>query len=163
MNFGIVFASIFHQFSWFFGTKFSIDFFMYFSWKKVLKMRQKSMLKSYKVDFGRPGGRPMSTSTTFWSRSGKCDFLMIFESCTKRPKVMQNGTGVPQRGPDSLNGNFPQGHFAIYPGIHFISTTLSLDFPQRRPNNKVLLYIVWNWVHLWNSRKNAKTLCAIVR
>ena len=89
-------------------------------------MRQKSMLTSYKVDFGRPGGRQMSTSTTFWSRSGKCDFLMIFESCTKRPKVMQNGTGVPQRGPDSLPLGFPQGHFAIYPGIHVISTTLSI-------------------------------------
>ena len=37
---------------------------------------------------------------------------------------MQNGTGVPQRGPDSLSGSFRQGHFAIYPGIHVISTTL---------------------------------------
>ena len=87
-------------------------------------MKPKSMITSYKVDFGRPGGRPMLTSTTFWSRSGKSDFLMIFGSCTKRPKVMQNRTGVPQRGPDSLHRGFRQGQLSIYPGIHFISTTL---------------------------------------
>ena len=101
------------------------------------------MLKSYKVDFGRPGGRPMSTSTTFWSRSGKCDFLMIFESCTKRPKVMQNGTGVPQRGPEPLGLSFSQGHFAIYPGIHVISTTLLIF---------IAVTVLMTVSHLFNSR-----------
>ena len=34
----------------------------------------------------------------FWSRSGKRDFFMIFESCTKLSKVMKNEHGERQGG-----------------------------------------------------------------
>ena len=50
-------------------------------------MRPKSIPESLEIDFGRPRGRSMSTSTAFGRCFEECDFLMIFEVCKNRPKM----------------------------------------------------------------------------
>ena len=50
-------------------------------------MRPKSIPKSLEIDFGRPRGRSMSTSTAFGWCFEECDFLMIFEVCKNRLKM----------------------------------------------------------------------------
>ena len=49
-------------------------------------MRPKSIPESLEIDFGRPRGRSMSTSTAFGRCFEECDFLMIFEVCKNQPK-----------------------------------------------------------------------------
>ena len=60
--------------------------------------------------------------------------VLGFESGPKIGYGMYPGAGTPnvQR--------FSRGHFAMYPVIQVISTTLSIDFPKRRPNNIVELH-----------------------
>ena len=50
-------------------------------------MRPKSIPESLEIDFGRPRGRSMSTSTAFGWCFEACDFLMIFEACKSQPKM----------------------------------------------------------------------------
>ena len=50
-------------------------------------MRPKSIPESLEIDFGRPRGRSMSTSTAFGRCFEECDFLMIFEVCKNQPKM----------------------------------------------------------------------------
>ena len=50
-------------------------------------MRPKSIPESLEIDFGRPRGRSMSTSTAFGRCFEECDFLMIFEAYKTRPKM----------------------------------------------------------------------------
>ena len=50
-------------------------------------MRPKSIPESLEIDFGRPRGRSMSTSTAFGRCFEECDFLMIFEVCKNRLKM----------------------------------------------------------------------------
>ena len=44
-------------------------------------MRPKSIPESLEIDFGRPRGRSMSTSTAFGWCFEECYFLMVFEVC----------------------------------------------------------------------------------
>ena len=50
-------------------------------------MRPKSIPESLEIDFGRPRGRSMSTSTAFGRCFEECDFLMIFEVCKSRQTI----------------------------------------------------------------------------
>ena len=65
-------------------------------------MRPKSIPKSLEIDFGRPRGRSMSTSTAFGRCFEECDFLMIFEVCknqSKMTKVRHLGGKSEKHGP----------------------------------------------------------------
>ena len=69
-------------------------------------MRPKSIPESLEIDFGRPRGRSMSTSTAFGRCFEECDFLMIFEVCKNRPKMKKvRGTW----GPRQISGEFQGG------------------------------------------------------
>ena len=50
-------------------------------------MRSKSIPESLEIDFGRPRGRSMSTSTAFGRCFEECDFLMVFEVYKNRQKI----------------------------------------------------------------------------
>ena len=59
---------IFHQFSWLFQAWKMHWFFMHFSWKMGSKMEPKTILKSFKNDFGRSKGRPGPIVNVFRSK-----------------------------------------------------------------------------------------------
>ena len=70
-------------------------------------MRPKSIPKSLEIDFGRPRGRSMSTSTAFGRCFEECDFLMIFEVCKNQPKMtkVRHLGGKNEKGAPILGGS----------------------------------------------------------
>ena len=70
-------------------------------------MRPKSIPESLEIDFGRPRGRSMSTSTAFGRCFEECDFLMIFEVCKNRPKMtkVRHLGGKNEKGAPILGGS----------------------------------------------------------
>ena len=84
-------------------------------------MRPKSIPESLEIDFGRPRGRSMSTSTAFGRCFEECDFLMIFEVCKNQQKMtkVQHLGGKSEKNAQILGGSasravVPEGFFARF-------------------------------------------------